>query len=165
MIRVIEELSKEDYGMSGTVYSKFFNQQLEVWIEEDVSIEYAHSCAMALNHMDDYLIDELCRAAIAYCEDFCEMVGQQPPRIKEIRDVLQYIEFGSMNIDEPKNVQIPVIHLGGGCEWEPEHGIEVIIRNGELIYLGAYNGVWAWGEPEHYQDDYNYAYVIQNKQK
>lgn len=44
-----------------------------------------------------------------------------------------------------------------------EHGIEWIIRNGELIYLGAYNGEWAWGNPEHYEEDYNYAYVIKDK--
>ncbi|CAM3932678.1 DUF6985 domain-containing protein [Mesobacillus zeae] len=160
---MLEEFYQEDDGMSGTVYSKLFDQNLDVWIEENVSNEYAISCIESLNSMNSSLVDDICKAAIAYCEDFCEMVGQQPPAIERIRDVLHYIEFGTMNIEEPEDDKIPVVHLGGGCEWEQEHGIELIIRNGELIYLGAYNGEWAWGEPDHYESDYNYAFVIKQK--
>lgn len=160
LVKVIEDLSKEEYGMSGTVHSKLFDKNLEVWIEEDVSIEYVNLCAKSLNCMGDNLIEDICKAAISYSEKFCEMIGQEPPKIEKMRDILQYVEFGSMHIDEPEDVGVPVVHLTGGCEWEQEHGIEVIVRNGELIYLGAYNGEWAWGEVKHYEEDYNYAYVV-----
>lgn len=160
LMKVIEDLSKEEHGMSGTVRSKLADKNLEVWIEEDVSIEYVNLCAKSLSSIDDNLIEDICKAAISYSEDFCEMVGQEPPKIEKMRDILQYVEFGSMLVDEPEDKSVPVVHLTGGCEWEPEHGIEVIIRNGELIYLGAYNGAWAWGELEHYEEDYNYAFVV-----
>lgn len=78
------------------------------------------------------------------------MVGQEPPKIEKIRDILQFVEFGHMLVDEPENQVILVVRLAGGCVWELEHGIEVMIQNGE----------WAWGEPEHYEEDYNYAFVI-----
>lgn len=144
-MEVIEDLSKEEHGRSGTIRSKLAGKNLEVWIEEYVSIEYVNLCAKSLNSIDDSLIEDICKAAISYSEGFCEMVGQEPPKIEKMRDILQYIEFGSMLVDEPEDNLIPVVHLTGGCEWEPEHGIEVIIRNGELIYLGAYNGEWAMG--------------------
>lgn len=162
MINVIENLIKDEHGMYGNMHCKWLEQQLEVMIAEDVSIEYASLCADSLNSINDNLINDICRAAIAYAEEFCEMVGQEPPKVNAIRDILQYIEFGTLQIDEPEDESIPVVHLGGGCDWEPEHGIEMIIRNGELIYLGAYNGEWAWGNSEQYEEDYNYAYVIKH---
>ena len=67
--------------------------------------------------MDDNLIDDICKAAIAYSEDFCEVVGQEPPKIEKIRDILQFVEFGSMLVDEPEDNAVPVVHLAGGCEW------------------------------------------------
>lgn len=156
---MIEDLEQEDSGRSGVVYCQWLETELEVWIEEDVTVEYANFCAKALSSMNDQLIDDLCKAAIVYAEDFCELVGQEPPKVETVRDILRFIDFYNMLVDEPEDSTIPVVHLTGNCEWEPEHGVEVVIRDGKLMYVGAHNGEWAWGEPDHYEEDYNYAFV------
>ncbi|MBO0991836.1 DUF6985 domain-containing protein [Bacillus sp. SD088] len=103
------------------------------------------------------LIDQIYQAAIAYCEDFCDDVGLEPPKIDKTTDILNYIEPTGFIIDKPKDPHISIIHLEGDCEWEVEHGIEIIIRENQLLYLSSFNSMGAWDDPESYKDSYNYA--------
>ncbi|CAM4227625.1 DUF6985 domain-containing protein [Lederbergia lenta] len=155
---MIENIQETKYGIEGTTYSKLFDKHIRVWLEDGVDLEYGRFCVDALNHLNDKLIDEICRAAIAYCEDFCDAIGQEPPKIEKARDILNYIDPTGLIVDEPRDPHKPVIHLEGNCEWEVEHGIEFIIREDQLLYLSSFNGMGAWDEPESYKDSYNYAY-------
>ena len=47
---MIEDLEQEDSGMSGVVYCQWLETELEVWIEEDVTVEYANFCAKVVNY-------------------------------------------------------------------------------------------------------------------
>ncbi|MBP1914207.1 hypothetical protein J2Z23_001152 [Lederbergia galactosidilyticus] len=157
---MIENITETEYGMEGTIYCKLFDKQLRVWIADGADLEYGLFCVEALNLLNDKLIDEICQAAIAYCEDFCDDVGQEPPKIAKTSDILNYIDLTGLIIDKPKDRHKPVIHLEGNCDWEIEHGIEIIIRGRKLLYLSSFNGMGAWDEPETYKDSYNYAHQV-----
>ena len=50
----------------------------------------------------------------------------------------------------------PVIHLRLNCDWEPEHGMEWIVRGDKVVFVSTYEGEDPWGyftEP----DEYNFA--------
>ena len=107
---------------------------------------YIEKCADYLNSLSDEVIDRLCEASIRYCNDFCDMVGEEPKKFENIRDVLKLIQPNGLSIPKPKDENTPVIDLELNCDWEEEHGMQWIIRNNQVLYVGAYNGEDPWGD-------------------
>jgi hypothetical protein len=66
-------------------------------------------------------------------------VGEEVSRFARERDVLLSIEPNTLVIDD--GLTQPVIHLELNCDWEEEHGMEWIVRDGQVVYVGPYNGM------------------------
>ena len=47
-------------------------------------------------------------------------------------------------IEEPENENIVGFQLSGNCDWDAEHGIEIIILDDNLLYLGAFEDNSPW---------------------
>jgi hypothetical protein len=155
---MIKNIRKTRYGLEGEMTFHLFHQEIGVMMDEEVSEEYANLCADYLNTMSDELIDQLCKASIAYCVEFCEDVGEEVPQIDTFRDILKYIQPGSLIIDEPKDDRI-VFHMELNCDWEIEHGLEWTITDGKVMYVGAFESEGGWYDEERYTDmSWNYAF-------
>lgn len=147
-----------------TVFVPLFNQEISVFLDSDVStgfLDYAAKCADALRSLPDDVINKLCEYSNVYCEDFCDAIGENPPEIKEMRDILKYIQPVSFIIEEPKDESI-VIHLELNCDWENEHGLEWLIKDGRILYVGSFTGESPYCEAEYYHNSWNYANLKQD---
>lgn len=155
---MIKNIRKTDYGIEGEMKFLLFDQEIGVMMDEEVSEEYAISCAEYLNSLSEELIDQLCEASIAYCREFCEDVGEEIPEINGTRDILKYIQPRSLIIEVPKNEQI-VFHMELNCDWEIEHGLEWTIKDGKVMYVGAFECAGGWDEEDYYKNlKWNYAF-------
>ena len=58
-------------------------------------------------------------------------------------------------VDAPKDPSRIGYQLSGNCDWEEEHGIEIDILDGKLVYLSEYCGQSPWDD--HSDEEWNYA--------
>ncbi|MCT4509687.1 MAG: hypothetical protein N4A48_13195 [Tepidibacter sp.] len=159
---MINNITKTDYGLEGKVEFKLFNTTIDVLMDEEIDLEYANFCAKELNNLDDEIINKLCEFSIIYCNDFCDDIGEEPPKFNTIKDVLKYIRPNCLIINIPKDDSKPVVHLELNCDWEIEHGLEWTINDGKILYVGSFNAENGWSEPSYYEEiTWNYAF---NKQ-
>lgn len=125
---------------------------------ENVSEDYVRRCADVIENMSDELYRAVCEAAKRYCLWFIaeekDAMGdtfektEQYHKIKAdtpAEELLPLFTFGTLYIGETEDENELFFTLGGGCEWEIEHGIEAAFKDGTLAYLGSYEGVTADG--------------------
>lgn len=158
-------LGKDSVYREGKVYCKLWDSEIDVALyDEEVTIEYAEKCAEAMNSMSDDLIDTICRAAKRYCIEFLEEIGGA--ELNEINMTIQVDEdtpprdmlkcfYCALIVDAPEDPSRIGYQLSGNCDWEEEHGIEIDILDGKLVYLSEYAGQSPWDD--HSDEDWNYA--------
>lgn len=166
----------EEYGdMEGNVRWELFDEEIEVFIDGGTDIEYAEKCAEALNTLPEETIQEIYEAAKQYClhvmdlagtdggefDDMSVEVTKETPAEELKSEIHPIVLLVYQPEDEPEDERIG-IHLECDCSWEPEHGMEFIVIDEELVYLGAFKGCNTWDDfsPD---NEWNYANAIGNK--
>ncbi|WP_052723603.1 DUF6985 domain-containing protein [Paenibacillus wulumuqiensis] len=155
----------EDYR-EAQFFSPLFQRNVSVHLmDTETPLEYAAVCAAAFNALNSAQLRQLYRYSRDYCLDFCEYVGETPPEINQPEDILPLIQplaLSIPSISAEEAVQTaPVIHLELDCDWEPEHGLEWLIRDGQILYVGSCEMLQEW-QPESYYADYALNYVFGN---
>ncbi|HEX3047590.1 MAG TPA: hypothetical protein VHY08_22755 [Bacillota bacterium] len=157
-VPLLRNLQNVKEGQEGEVYFKLFNQYIKLYSWNGAGIGYIEKCAGYLNSLSDEIIDRLCEASIRYCNGFCDDVGEELKEFMNIRDVLKLIQPNGLCIPKPRDENTPVIDLELNCDWEEEHGMQWIIRNDRVLYVGSYDGVNPW-EDFTEEDEWNYAQI------
>ncbi|MFM2479507.1 DUF6985 domain-containing protein [Celerinatantimonas sp. MCCC 1A17872] len=145
-MEVIRNIKLTEFGLEGEVFFKCFNKYISLFVEDGEDTEYAQICARYLNELTDPTIIRLCEASIRYCNNFLDAVGEPLKTFEKAIDVLKLISPSVLIVPYPENGDEPVIHLELNCEWEPEHGLEWIVRADKVLYVGAFNGEYSWDE-------------------
>jgi len=168
----VKSLGNVSTYIEGRVYCKLWDTEIDVDLYDDVPLEYAEKCAEAMNSMSEDLIDAICRAAKKYCIDFLDAIGgaslneidltipvdeNTPPQ-----EMLKCFEAGSLIVDVPEDPSRIGYQLSGNCDWEEEHGIEIDILDGKLVYLGEYAGESPWSD--HSEESWNCAARIYDEE-
>ncbi len=152
--------------VTGYVEFPYFHKQIEVICDEGVTAEYAAQSIRWLAEVDEALVREICQYALYYLQDELEStsIGELLPEdiqhIQEPLEVLRYMEFGSLDIKIPKDSEIPVLNLSGGCDWQEDEGLHCLIKNGHVVYMGSWNDEDVWDERLLNDDNYLFNYVL-----
>ncbi len=153
---MITDIKRGKYGLEGKVRFELFDTEIEVMIDEDTDIEYAQKCAEALNSLSEKTISDIWRASKNYClemfemcEDFSDEMSVKITNDIPAEEIKACINPSILIVNEPEGEGIG-FHLECGCEWEPEHGLEITILDDKLIYLGAFENCGAWDK--HFED-------------
>ncbi len=143
---MIKNLRATEDGFEGEMYFTLFDRDIMVFFEEGANEEYANRCVTYLNSLSDEVVNQLCLASIRYCNDFLYGIGEDEKVFEKPSDVLRLVYPSSLIVPEPLNGNEPVINMELNCEWEIEHGMQLIIRNDSVLYVGGYNGEDPWGD-------------------
>lgn len=161
----VKTLGKADTYIEGKVYCKLSDTEIDVDLYGDVPIEYAEKCAEAMNSMSEDLVDAICCAAKQYCLEYLDAVGGA--ELNEInltipvnentppREMLKCFDISALIIDVPKDPSRTGYQLSGNCDWEEEHGIEIVILDDRLVYLGEFTDESPW--TDHSEESWNAA--------
>ena len=152
-MKLIKNVVDSNSSLEGEVFFGLFDRYISFFSdgnEGKVDLEYVNQCAVYLNSLSEDLIDRLCQGSIMYCNTFLDDIGEEAKQFANYRDVLPLITPLGLSIPE-KNRNEPVIHLELDCEWEPEHGMEWIVREDRILYIGSYDGEDPWGEFADYE--------------
>lgn len=152
---MITDIHKGDYGVEGKMRWELFDEEISVGIDDNVDIAYAEKCAEALNDLPVETVNAIWAAAKKYCLFFIDLCGDEWDEWNEMsfkvtkktpaEKIKSEIFPSCLIINEPKDGRIG-FHIECGCSWEPEHGLEITILDGKLVYLGAFEGQGAWGK-------------------
>ncbi|KAB0735632.1 hypothetical protein F7O93_30725, partial [Pseudomonas aeruginosa] len=85
-----------------------------------------------------------------------ERLGESAEEVAPARGVLERIEPGELIVPDPEQGDEAVIHLSLNCEWDREHGMEWIVRGGEVLYVGPFHGEDPWRDFT-VKEPWNYA--------
>lgn len=159
MIKEIKE--HNDIFLCGKLDSTLFGKVIDVFIDRDADMEYAEKCAENLINLSSEMIDKICERTSAFHqymleewnEDFVAEINEKVPCDVTGREILKYIEEPAMYIFAPKGDGIGYI-IEGLCPWEPEHGIDIIIRDDRLLYVGTPEGYTPWSDEDEFICDY-----------
>lgn len=156
----IKDIKKGEFAYEGKAFFPLFNQEIEVYIDFDVPMDYADTCVEHLENLKDCTIDGLCKGAVNYCEEFRDLLEEIDVAVPEgiqDRDILQYIYPQIMIIRVPQGNE-PAFHFECNCEWEPEHGLEWTVRGDETLYVGGFGDERPWSDREYFKNaSWNYA--------
>ncbi len=150
-------------------YSEAFRSEIRFNVEDEtVSPEFVKRCEEHLKNMPERMAGVIMEGAKKYCLFFMELckeaAGNQydpnefPPVTPETpaAEFAKYFGVTSMQIEAPENARIPAYRLSGHADWEPEHGLEIIIRGDRVLYLGSFdcNSPWSDYDPD---DEWNFV--------
>lgn len=155
---------EDDVFIRGKLFVPLFGSEIEVYIEENVTPEYAERCAKHLTELSDEMIDDFCERAIRYYEymlDEWEMfeavshgvlddIKSTMPEKVTGREILKYISSPSMFIFEPKE-DVEGYSVECRCVWEPEHGLDLIIRGDKILYVADAMALGPWCSDDEYE--------------
>lgn len=163
--RLTDIQTEKDYR-TARFFSPLFHQEIEVTtMDLDTPLDYIERCVKAFNELTADQLGLLYRYSEAYCMDFCEFVGEEPPAIHKPADVLTFIRPMRMEIPAvaPADAEqtAAIIHMELECDWEVEHGLEWLVREDQILYVGSCNMLKEW-EEEQYYAEYNLNYVYGN---
>ena len=154
---VIRNINKQQYFYVGVTDSALFGGEIAVSIELGLQdFQYADRCVHALNSLSEERIDQLCAYSVLYCEDFCDAVGAEPPKLETKRDILKHVHSVCLNVEVPEDDSV-VLRLSFECDWEEEHGMEWLIKDDKILHVGAYSEEPAYAEESYYHNSWNYA--------
>ena len=131
--------------MTGYAEFPYFHKQIEVVCEEGVTAEYAARSIRWLAEVDEALVREICQYALYYLQDELEstskgeLLDEEIQHIQEPLEILRYMEFSGLDIKLPNEPEIPVLNLSGGCDWQEDEGLQCLIKNGHVVYMGYWN--------------------------
>ncbi|MBZ5488162.1 hypothetical protein HW452_11570 [Halomonas aquamarina] len=136
-------LTEGEDGLEGKVYSALFDQVVTLFAA-DADLVFARRCAVHLNQLSDEVVEHLCRSTVHYCDAFLSEVGEPLIEFAAPRDVLKLVTPQVLIVPCPEK-QTPVVHLELECDWEPEHGLEWVVREDKVLYVGPFNDEDPWG--------------------
>jgi len=150
----------EKYFLYGKVYCPLFEKDIKIAIEKEAGIAYAEKCVEHQVHLDEKLINKICERVSAYHqfmldewnEEFVQEINEKVPKDVSGREILKYITNPELIIYQPKEGCKGIGYtIAGNCEWEPEHGIDIIIRDDALLYVGPSECLGSWADDDEYE--------------
>lgn len=154
-----------------SVYNSIFNQavlnrsifsrDILINVENSVSMDYVSQCLEHFVSLNDEMIDTICERISAYHQymleewddEFVEEINQEVPKDIKGKDILAYVIDPEIYIFPPAGKGIGYL-IEGQCAWEPEHGIDIILLDDKVIYVGMACGLDPWAEEDEVECDY-----------
>jgi hypothetical protein len=89
--------------------------------------------------------DALTHELVLVCHEVCaqrRIDGQDLPiRLARRADVWSYVGFSTITLPAHGATRDRYVFVAGGCDWDEEHGIELLFKNGRLFKLSAQDGL------------------------
>ena len=138
---------RDDRGTAvGGFHSALFDCDMQAMLI-GADIEYAEKCADYFNNMSEDMIDGLKKYTLRYCEDFRRFFDEESPDVPEnvtADEIFSYVSPQVLIITAPKKPDKIAFSVEFTCRWEREHGMEWVIRDGKILYVGDFQSVSPW---------------------
>jgi hypothetical protein len=157
----------EKYGWhTGKAYLNLFNSDVEIMIMENTPIDYAEKCIDHFNNLPKDTIDLILERLVKYCEfmtdewqtmglyeDIAADIHKKMPDGANKQTILTHVTPNVFVIEAPKE-PVPAYSIDCNCVWEPEHGVEMILRDNNVLYVGQAIVIGPWRNDDAYECEF-----------
>ena len=140
--------NKECDWKEGRAHLDLFDTDIDVFIHNGVDEQYAESCIEHINNLSPSLKNYLTERLYKYYDFIRRECGDVEDILFD--DILKHVYPLNISIEKPEEPLI-AYSIECGCDWEEEHGTEIIIKGDELLYVGEFVGLGAWADKECYE--------------
>ena len=151
---MITDIFDNSYGFEGKIYSEIFKTDMAVMIDRKICFDYVMQCVDEFNSLDSEVVETICSAAKAYCLEFLEetggdFYGKMKISVTPETDPLEMLKCFKptvLIVKKPEDEESICYQLECRTDWEIEHSMEIVIFNGNAVYLGVFGGHSPWRE-------------------
>ncbi len=140
---MIENIRKDKtVGMEGEMHMPLFKDDISVYFPDRSKLTYAEKCAAYLNNMNEDMLNRLKKYIYRYYREYADQFDEDElgmPVDVEEEDILRYVSPGALIIEKDCREKMTEFHLEFECDWEIEHGLEITISNGKILYVGSFD--------------------------
>lgn len=154
---LLKNIKKTEYGVDAESRINLFDSDISVSMESVEDADFAEECLLYINSLSEEVLTELCEASIRYCNVFLHAVGEPIINFSSPSEVLKLIYPSVLIVPKRHQIYSRVIHIEFNCDWEEEHGMEWLVRDDEVLYVGAFHGQQEWRERSEYKARWNFA--------
>jgi hypothetical protein len=140
----------EEVRLPGFPFPVFFDV-----LEDGIPRPYVERVIAAAVALSPAIIVTLKEATLHYCEWVCSLhPSEAVPMSATVTsdEIFEYVSGGSIGIQSPQGTGV-VIRFELNCAWDSEHGLEWLIRDDVVLYVGPFVMRYEWGELVSYQND------------
>lgn len=149
LIKNIKEYEFDDSQMAGSVYFKFIGDYIDLRFDKDIPMDYVERTAEKLNTVTEEIMNTLFERSIIYCRSNLEEYKFLKRKIRldkleKPSDIMKYMEIIGLIVNLPQDMSQVAINLEGSCRWEEEDGIQWLIRDDTVVYVGPWADIDIW---------------------
>ncbi len=150
---------KDEFGRTeGTAFFPYFNKEITVICKEELPSEYIERQLGYLEQVDEALMLQICKYAEFWLKDVLENTsagegpeGEEAFPYDSPLDLLQYFGIHTLYIENPPESipgsdEMSVLNLSGYCDWWEDEGLQCLVRDGKVIYLGYFEDASVWAD-------------------
>ena len=138
---IIRDVIEYDYGMvTGKVKSKQWGDNFKLVCDKKEQFLYAQKCLLYLDSMSSDMEGRLMTYLWRYYKDYEDFYKEDYGESAFLfeNEILEHIRIGSVIVGDSCRQDRIEFHVEGSCDWEPEHGLEITISDGKILYVGPY---------------------------
>ncbi len=141
---IIKNIHEEEYaGYEGTAFLDHWDCEVNVVFPSEDKREYAEKCVKFLQDMSEDFKKRFSKYAYRYFQEMVEEVGEEcledmPADVKE-EDILEFVYPNVIIVDEECRDDRVEFHVECNCGWEIEHGLEITVSDGKILYVGGFD--------------------------
>lgn len=138
---MIKDVKEDGYGgFEGFADSKRWGE-MTLCADTRDKLDHAERCLEYLDALPADVEGRFRKYLVRFYKAYVEELGEE--EFEDLGDiteenVLQHINLNTIVVDDNTRTDRVEFHVGGGCDWEPEHGLELTISDGKILYVGTY---------------------------
>ena len=142
------ELVKDESGWNGKINFLGELYRLHIFPEGDSASPTPRQLitVASIEEAPVNLMQEICQHARAYCERVDEYVGLEDDGITiDYQNISQHFRATNVLVPELGNFDGCIYGVQYECDWEPEHGMQILFEDGNVVSCGPCNGMFHSG--------------------
>ena len=134
MKNTLTTLKETADGLEGSIKFIDFECQLSIEASRVEGLTNSQKSCIQLG-LEHKLSEQTLKAIIRYYEEMKDCIGECDLKLEIFNDITKYFKPIAYLIDAG-NFH-PYIRVHCECDWEEEHGLELVILDGKPIYVGS----------------------------
>ena len=131
------EIFIENYSK---VFFSLFNCYIPI-IDESEERGCVENSGTALNNLPQETVSSLCNSTIKYCHAIEKALNKPLSKFNDSSDILKMLSPSALIVPWPENENDTLISIEFNCEFEEEHGLQWLLLNSRLTYVGPFQGI------------------------
>jgi len=141
MFIVVRDIKEYEYGIvEGKADSLRWGKDISLICDMKEQFPYAEKCLLYFDSITDEIEVKLIKYLFRYFNDYKQYLDEEFTETYSISEenILKHIKIKSIIVDSECRKDRIEFHIEGSCDWESEHGLEITISDGKILYVGPF---------------------------